>query len=147
VLSNKPQRALVPAAAGRSTRHPAIQNTALADQFRATFLRRLKSLTRRQQLLWPTADLLPTSHEALGMESCEQVVEFVEPAFIKTPLPAGAEVRGDLPKGIHGSNRPTQRDWKLFEHLRYRAKHSSLDHQTPAEVYRSGRSKRAHCSI
>jgi hypothetical protein len=73
--------------------HPAMQNDALADQFRTRFLRRLKSLVRSNQLLWPTADLLPTNHEALGLESFEQMVEFVDPAFTTTPLPPGKSRR------------------------------------------------------
>ena len=73
--------------------HPAMQNDALADQFRTRFLRRLKSLVRSNQLIWPTADLLPTNHEALGLESFEQMVEFVDPAFTKTPLSQGKSRR------------------------------------------------------
>jgi hypothetical protein len=76
-----------------SQSHPAMQNDALADQFRTRFLRRLKSLVRSNQLIWPTADLLPTSHEALGLDSLEQMVEFVDPAFTKTPLSPGKSRR------------------------------------------------------
>jgi len=73
--------------------HPAMQNDALADQFRAAFLGRLKSLVRSNKLIWPTADLLPTNHEALGLDSFEQMVEFVDPAFTKTPLSPGKSRR------------------------------------------------------
>ena len=73
--------------------HPVMQNDALADQFRARFLRRLKSLVRSNQLIWPTADLLPTNHEALGLDSFEQMVEFVDPALTKTPLSPGKSRR------------------------------------------------------
>jgi hypothetical protein len=76
-----------------SQSHPAMQNDALADQFRTRFLRRLKSLVRSNQLIWPTADLLPTNHEALGLDSFEQMVEFVDPAFTKTPLSPGKSRR------------------------------------------------------
>ena len=44
-------------------------------------------------LVWPTADLLPTNYEALGLESFEQMVEFVDPALTKTPLPPGKSRR------------------------------------------------------
>ncbi|MDX1926577.1 MAG: transposase [Pirellulaceae bacterium] len=50
-------------------------------------------VARRNQLIWPTADLLPTNHEALGLESFEQMVEFVDPAFTKTPLSPGKSRR------------------------------------------------------
>ncbi len=73
--------------------HPAMQNDALADQFRTRYLRRLKSLVRSNQLIWPTADLLPTNHEALGLESFDQMVEFVDPALTKTPLSPGKSRR------------------------------------------------------
>ena len=73
--------------------HPAMQNDALADQFRTKFLRRLKSLVRSNKLIWPTADLLPTNHEALGLESFQQMVEFVDPAATKTPLSPGKSRR------------------------------------------------------
>jgi hypothetical protein len=76
-----------------SQSHPAMQNDALADQFRTRFLRRLKSLVRSNQLIWPTADLLPTNHEALGLDSFEQMVEFVDPALTKTPLSPGKSRR------------------------------------------------------
>jgi len=70
-----------------------MQNDSLADQFRTTFLRRLKSLVRSNKLIWPTADLLPTNYEALGLESFEQMVEFVDPALLKTPLSPGKSRR------------------------------------------------------
>ena len=70
-----------------------MQNDSLADQFRSRFLRRLKSLVRSNQLIWPTADLLPTSHDALGLDSFEQMVEFVDPALTKTPLSPGKSLR------------------------------------------------------
>ncbi len=73
--------------------HPAMQNDSLADQFRTRFLRRLKSLVRSNQLIWPTADLLPTNYEALGLDSFEQMVEFVDSAFTKTPLSPGKSRR------------------------------------------------------
>ena len=44
-------------------------------------------------LVWPTADLLPTNYEALGLDSFEQMVEFVDPALTKTPLPPGKSRR------------------------------------------------------
>ena len=72
--------------------HPAMQNDALADQFRTRFLRRLKSLVRSNQLVWPTADLLPTNYEAVGLDSFEQMVEFVDPALTKTPQIGRAHV-------------------------------------------------------
>ncbi len=73
--------------------HPTMQNDALADQFRTRFLRRLKRLVRSNKLIWPTADLLPTNHEALGLESFEQMVECVDPALTKTPLSPGKSRR------------------------------------------------------
>lgn len=43
----------------------------------------------------------------------------------------------DLQKGLSS----------YFNYYASERKHSSLDHQTPADVYRSGRSKRANFSI
>ena len=73
--------------------HPAVHADALADEFKRTFLYRLKRMVRRNLLTWPTIDNLTASHEALGMESYEQTVQFIDPQRTNTPLPPGARRR------------------------------------------------------
>ena len=57
------------------------------------------------------------------------------------------EIRGGLSQGIRDRNRFTKGLRSYFDFYANERKHSSLDRQTPAEVYRSGRSKRLALSI
>ena len=63
--------------------HPALQADYLAARFKRMFLRKLKWMVRREQLIWPTIDQLPASFEALGMISRQQMLRFVDPLAVE----------------------------------------------------------------
>ena len=82
--------------------HPAMQNASLADQFRTRFLRRTAGSWFREkpdasELFARSSGFLQTQLHAPinapGLASFEQMVEFVDPAFTKTPLPPGKSRR------------------------------------------------------